>query len=381
MSAHPLLKTASLCPELPGVYLFKAATGRVLYVGKSKNLHNRVGSYFTRQDSEYRIAQMLAQATALDYWVAQNEHEALILESNLIKHHQPEFNVLLKYGGGYPYLTLSADEFPRIAVAYRLSGHLEAKQQAIYGPYPGAITALVQGISQLVGLRTCQDAEFKRRQRPCLRYGMGLCRAPCVNANVDTLAAYQQAVTQARQLLAGNSEYHAQYRVELQTKMLTSSQQLQFEQAQHYKTALETLARISQIQAVALHDRRDADILTQKWRLSGVHYQLLRYVQGELRERFFFEFSAELTQPAAALPVIYANLSLPQQVFLEKKLLLDKEVRAFFLHVKSPQPNWKNPVRFIKWQAAIWHSKCKQIGWILGWMRLRHSYNVLTYNV
>ncbi len=378
MNLHPLWEIATQLPETPGVYLFKAASGRVLYVGKSKSLRKRVISYFSRKNNAYRIAQLLEQASTLDHLLTPDEADALILENNLIKHHQPEFNVLLKYGGGYPYLAISADPVPRLTLVHKLSGRLDARYQAVYGPYPGAVETLVQGVSRLFGLRTCENAEFKRRQRPCLRHSLGLCLGPCAS-DVST-STYQHAVHQTSQLLAGNSDACAHYRQELQIRMLAHSQKLQFEQAQAVKEALETLARVSRIQTVEWHDRRDTDVLTQRWRLDGVHYQLLRYVQGELRERFFFEFSPELKTPAAALPILYAQLTPPAQVLLEKSLLADRDVQAFFLPGKWPSPTWPKTAPFTRWPSGIWERRLRKIGWPRAGRRSKPNFPVRSCN-
>ena len=153
------------------------ASDEVLYVGKAKNLRNRVSTYFTRATNA-RIAMMVAQIADIAITVTHTENEALILENNLIKQHKPRYNVLLRDDKSYAYLYLSADDYPRLCFH---RGARRGKGQ-YFGPYPNsrAVRQTLRLLQKLIPVRQCENSYFANRSRPCLQYQIERCTAPCV---------------------------------------------------------------------------------------------------------------------------------------------------------------------------------------------------------
>ena len=164
-------------PGKPGVYRMFNAEGDAIYVGKARNLRNRVSNYARGQGHNNRIALMISLTTNMEFVTTATEAEALLLEANLIKKLKPRFNVILRDDKSFPYVHLSAHDFPRLAF-YRGSRKLPGR---LFGPYPSA-SAVHESLNQLhklFRLRGCKDSFFANRSRPCLEYQIGRCSAPC----------------------------------------------------------------------------------------------------------------------------------------------------------------------------------------------------------
>lgn len=235
------LKTA---PHKPGVYRMLGNDGTVLYVGKAKDLKNRLSSYFRGTLTNSRIFVMVKQICNVEIAITNTEAEALLLESNLIKQHSPRYNILLKDGKGYPYIHITAGEYPRIEF-YRGS----RKQPGQYfGPYPsvGAVRQTMHLMKKLFKARQCEDSYFANRSRPCLEYQIKRCSAPCVGL-IDQ-QEYAQSIRHAVQFLQGRTQEVID---ELVQKMESAALTLNFEKAAEYRDLIESLRHISQQQYVS----------------------------------------------------------------------------------------------------------------------------------
>ncbi len=235
------LKTA---PHKPGVYRMLGNDGTVLYVGKAKDLKNRLSSYFRGTLTNSRIFVMVKQICNVEIAITNTEAEALLLESNLIKQHSPRYNILLKDGKGYPYIHITAGEYPRIEF-YRGS----RKQPGQYfGPYPsvGAVRQTMHLMKKLFKARQCEDSYFANRSRPCLEYQIKRCSAPCVGL-IDQ-QEYAQSIRHAVQFLQGRTQEVID---ELVQKMESAALALNFEKAAEYRDLIESLRHISQQQYVS----------------------------------------------------------------------------------------------------------------------------------
>ncbi|RDI96210.1 excinuclease ABC subunit UvrC [Meiothermus sp. QL-1] len=207
-------------PEAPGVYLWKAGE-QTLYVGKAKNLKARVGSYFHAEGKGRRIVQ---EATHLEFILARDEVEALLLEANLIKHHRPPYNVLMKDDKHYPFLKLTREAWPMLMVVRRV----EDDGARYWGPFPEA--SAVRRIKRLVDryfpLRKNSGYPFRKRRYPCLNHAMGRCLAPCVDRAEP--ARYRAVVEQVEQLLDGKI---GALQASLEAQMREAARQQDFERA------------------------------------------------------------------------------------------------------------------------------------------------------
>jgi excinuclease ABC subunit C len=237
--------------EAPGVYRMLAADGAVLYVGKAKNLKRRVSSYFQKTGHSPRIALMLQQVAAMEVTTTRSEAEALILENTLIKKLAPKYNILFRDDKSYPYIALSGGEFPRL---FYHRGPF-AKQSHYFGPFPSSLAARdsIQLIQKTFLLRTCEEAVFAHRSRPCLMHQIKRCKAPCVG--LITAADYGTDVRLAELFLKGR---HAEVIDGLTAQMETAAAALRFEDAAALRDQVRALQTVLHRQYVS--STRDADV-------------------------------------------------------------------------------------------------------------------------
>ncbi|MEJ2721898.1 MAG: excinuclease ABC subunit UvrC [bacterium] len=246
---------AAKLPREPGVYLFKDDKGRVIYVGKAKELRTRVRSYFREGgDGRHQIRFLLARAVDLDYIVTGTEQEALILENNLIKKHRPRYNIFLKDDKTYVNVRLNVDHpFPRFTVVRR-----PRKDKAKYfGPYAsaGSVRATLRMLGRVFPMRTCSDAELAGRQRPCLYYHIKRCSGPCVGL-VDE-QTYKDTVAKAVMFLKGRGDDLIK---SLKDKMDLESAERRYEAAARTRDQLMALQRTLEKQRITSPQEAERDI-------------------------------------------------------------------------------------------------------------------------
>lgn len=194
---------ANLSTE-PGVYLMYDIAGKIIYVGKAKNLRKRVKSYFAKNLDNEKVIQLMSVVVNITVTITPSEIDALILEISLIKKHLPRYNVQFKDSKGYPYIAIDINhEFPRLTSCYEKNSNAK---MVLYGPYPNkkALFYTLNYLYKIFKLRDCDDAFFSNRSRPCLRYQIGRCSAPCTG--LISVADYEQTVTFAMQLLSGKNQ-------------------------------------------------------------------------------------------------------------------------------------------------------------------------------
>ncbi len=236
-------------PQQPGCYLFVDADGRVIYVGKAKNLRSRVRSYFGKYAGQ-KSRLLTRDAAAVEFIVTADEVEALILEANLIKRHQPHFNVLLKDDKSYPFLKLTNERYPTLILTRRV-----VKDGGTYfGPYPsaGSVRRVMDLVYSVFKLRKNSGVPMQKRKRPCLRYHMGRCFAPCVNDVDDVL--YQQVVAQVKAFLEGRvgDVVH-----EMEEGMRAAAGRQDFELAATYRDRLDAVKRVTGYDSSVVHGEAD----------------------------------------------------------------------------------------------------------------------------
>ena len=249
--ATELLKSL---PHRPGVYRMFDAAGGVLYVGKARDLRKRVSNYFQKSDHEYRIAAMVSQIARVDVTVTRSEGEALLLENNFIKAHEPRYNILYRDDKSYPYICISGDAYPQLRFH---RGSLD-KRHRFFGPFPGA-GAVREGIATLqkvFQLRTCENTVFANRSRPCMLHQIQRCTAPCVGRVSE--AEYREDVEGASLFLRGKA---SEVMTRLQAQMEEAAGKLEFERAARVRDKIARMQMLQSRQFVESATAGDIDVV------------------------------------------------------------------------------------------------------------------------
>ncbi len=291
-------------PRAPGVYLHKDASGKIIYIGKAKNLRNRVRSYFQAGragDFSYGIKtdELVRQIADVEFIVTDNEVEAFILEASLVKKHQPYFNYKLKDDKSYPHLKLTVNEpFPKCVITRRIQN-----DGALYfGPFLPAAMArrTIDLINRTFQLRTCDIEIDGKAPRPCLEYHIKRCLGPCVKG-LCTPEEYQEAVRDVRMLLEGRNTELAD---KLEARMLHASDDMRYELAAKYRDLRKTVIKLSEQQKMATTSESDIDIFGYYREGKRLALQLFTMREGDIvgrREFFWEDLPEEAFNPAEFL--------------------------------------------------------------------------------
>ena len=239
-------------PAKPGVYRMLGADDRILYVGKARHLKNRVSSYFHGRAHADKTQALLVQVERVEVTVTASETEALLLEHNLIKRHRPRYNVLLKDDKSFPFIHLTAHEYPRLTF-FRGTRRLPGR---FFGPYPNsaATRETLLLLQKLFRIRPCEDTFFANRSRPCLQYQIQRCSGPCVG--LVTQERYAQDVADAVKVLEGRN---TEVMEDLRRRMDAAAERLQFEDAARLRDQIAMLKQIQASQSVTRMAGQDID--------------------------------------------------------------------------------------------------------------------------
>jgi excinuclease ABC subunit C len=336
-------------PERPGVYLHKNAEGEVIYVGKARNLRNRVGSYLVgRGARDTKTMSLIQEIDAIDFVTTNNELEAILLENNLIKTHQPRYNILLRDDKSYPYIKVTTSEdYPRVVFTRRVD---RKKGDLYYGPFfAGTARRILKLVADQFKLRSC-DLDIKIGKnalpRPCLYYDMHQCLGPCV-VGLTTPEQYREMVDDVVLFLGGKSK---ELQERLSERMYRAAESESFELATYYRDLIRTVERIGAEQQVASADAEDVDVWGLYEEGGDVAIQLFVLRDGNLvdRRELFWEKVPDY-RPGYFLSEVLQryyqdNLFIPPEILLpfdvEESELLEvwlEQQRGRKLSVRVPQ--------------------------------------------
>lgn len=314
-------------PLLPGCYLMKNKVGKILYVGKAKNLKNRVNSYF-HGAHDHKTTKLVSEIADFEIIVTHTETESLILEANLIKQHTPKYNILLKDDKSYPYIKFTYDQLPLLVVS-RDKKHVKTAQY--FGPYPnaGAARNVVDFINQLYPTQKC----FPLRKKVCLYYHMGLCLGPC-QYPMDK----QITDTMAKEILAILRGDVKEVTEKLVAQMHQASDELQFEKASAIKQQIDHLQYIAQKQFVQTDVKKRMDVFNYYAYQGYLCIVGLLFRQGRMLSRKMVLqpiYEDEISALGSFLMQYYTQNEVPKEVYIPAGLDLDLYSQALSVKVKT----------------------------------------------
>lgn len=270
-----LHKTALKAPSSSGVYLWRNIDNIVIYVGKAKNLKNRLSSYFSGE-KHIKTQLLISNAKSIEYITTSNEYEAFLLENNLIKKYSPKYNIQLKDGKSYPVLKITNEEFPRFYKTRQVR-----KDGSIYfGPYPdaGALDVFIDTLYKLYPVRHCRT--FKTKKTPCMYYHIGRCKAPCCNK--ISKESYIEFIEEIKSLLEGKGDETI---VKLTSLMKKAASELNFEKAARIRDGLKALTILQNQNIVEDFNSEDRDYIAHYREGELVSFTVLKIRNGKLLGR------------------------------------------------------------------------------------------------
>ena len=321
-------KKLSLLPMSPGCYLMKNTEGKVIYVGKARKLKNRVSSYFTGAHN-YKTTKLVDHIWDFDYIVTGSEKEALLLEINLIKDYTPEYNIMFMDNTYYPYIELTDENHPRLKIVRKTKN----KKNKYFGPYPDATAArnTFKLLNKLYPLRKCNHVPDK----PCLYYSLHQCLGPCIN-DIDK-SQYDEIRKELISFIHGNTKSKID---ELTEKMMTASENLQFELAKEYRDLIRSIEYVTAKQNVQFGDYKDRDILGYYIDKGYISIQLFFMREGKLLYHDFNlepvgeDFEEDLIR---FLVTYYQTHPEPYELLIPQDVDLELLSEILSCHVLQPQ--------------------------------------------
>jgi len=304
-------------PKDPGCYIYKDRDNNIIYIGKAKNLVNRIRSYFSGEQS-LKTKHLVERINSVDWIVVDNEVEALLLENNLIKQHKPKYNIDLKDNRRYAYIEITADKFPRILSTRKIN-----KTGTFFGPYTDGYqrVQLIRTAVSIFKIRTCVTLP----KHACLNYHIGICTAPCIK-NVDELQ-YAEQVKKAKEFLKG--EINPTIKI-LEEEMKSFSKELKFEKALERKLQLEAISNIYDKQKVELIKGYDQDIIAMLKYNDVVIIEIFTVSKGVIsgKQEYRIEYSEDVFEEF--LRRYYSNQKIPFEIIINQELE-DKNILEEYL--------------------------------------------------
>ena len=299
LKSEALAQIVAALPNNPGVYQYYNSEGNLLYIGKAKSLKKRVSSYFNKIHDSHKTNVMVKQIADIKYIVVETEYDALLLENNLIKKHQPKYNILLKDDKTYPWIVIKHEDFPRVMVTRK-----PVKDGSIYfGPYASGtmMYTLLELIKELFKLRTCnlqltKTNIEKHKFRLCLEHHIGNCKGPC--EGLQTREDYDESITAIKSILKGNINTVIDH---LEQQMLSHATKYEFEQAQSYKEKIDALEKYKGRSVVVSPTIHHVDVFSFIDDQQGAFINYLRVISGAIIQSHTIELKRKLDETPSDL--------------------------------------------------------------------------------
>ena len=318
----------------PGCYLMKDVTGKIIYVGKAKNLKRRVSSYFNREHTGKTKA-LVQNIDDFEYIVTSTEVESLLLEINLIKKYSPKYNIMLKDNKSYPYIEITNEKYPRLIISRprKIKNH----KGKLFGPYPNANAArkTVELLNRIYPFRKCHTMGKKT----CLYYHIGQCLGYCENkVSKDQL---DQMINEVSSFLKGNYDYLTK---KIKQLMLDASEKLNYEKAIEYKEMLEYINKVLEKQKITLNDGVNRDVINYYVKNDYISFQVLHIRDGRInmRDQEIFPLVDEIENVTSSFVIsFYDKNELPKEILVGEDFNIDLLSNALNVKFIIPQKGLK----------------------------------------
>ena len=303
-------------PDNPGVYLMKNEKGKIIYVGKAKNLRNRVSSYFKNVNSHNaKTLELVKNIRDIEFFICKTEVEALILENNLIKKNKPKYNILLKDEKTYPYIKFTREKFPKIEVV-RSTKRLNEKAD-YFGPYPMGIFFAVKSLLKIFPMRDC-NRNMEKITKPCLKYHMNTCPAPCMYKDIET--EYNLNVENFKSFLKGHQSDILDI---LEKRMKHFSDNMEFERAINEREKINSLKRMLETQIIEYSKEINEDVFVFEEKREFVFLCVLNIREGKVINKNHIKISMEKSQEddlfERLITSYYEKRSIPRNIICDMR--------------------------------------------------------------
>lgn len=306
---------------------------KVIYVGKAKNLKKRVSSYFNREHEDEKTINLVKNIEDIETIVCNSEIDAFVLENNLIKKYSPKYNIALKDEKTYPYIKISKEKFPKISII-RTTRALDTKSGDYFGPYPQGAWFLLKTLIKIFKIRDCNKDMEKEIQRPCLKYHMGMCPAPCKFKNIE--AEYRENVENTVKVLKGQGNFIIK---ELEKKMLSASENIEFEKAIEYREQKNEIEKALNNQVTEYGRDIDEDVFTFIHDGNLIFICVLNMREGKLLGKISLTVSTEEKIYSEIFENIvsefYSKHPIPQNIIFQPEYIESREIISEWLKIKS----------------------------------------------
>ncbi|RJR31608.1 excinuclease ABC subunit UvrC [Candidatus Parcubacteria bacterium] len=335
MSNNTLQEKIKKLPNKPGCYLFKSQAGEIIYIGKAKNLKKRVSFYFVKTHPDLKTPRLVGEIADVDYFISQDEYQALLTEAELIKKHQPKYNLELKAGEKYAYIMITDEKFPRI-----LTARDQTKKGRYLGPFASGQTRreLIYLCNTIFKLRVCK----KLPKTACLLYHINLCTAPCINKISED--DYNENIKKAELLIRGKDE---ELIGQLEKEMKSYSEKFQYEIAKTKRDQINALRFISEKQKITLRKKYDQDVINFVETPDEFIFQLFNVNKGIISGRKEFRFdkrsSAEDNRLNEFIKRYYISEDIPEEIIISKKIEDQELLERFFSEIKKSAVSFSVP--------------------------------------